>query len=100
MKQVTPEKLAAHLKELLESAQNEAVLVVRDGRPSALIIGVEHRENCDAEDWDYMTDPEFWRAMRERRKEAGTVSLDQVRARLAADEQKEQHDQTLAGRKA
>jgi len=55
----------------------------------------------DAEDWSYITDPEFWQMIRERRKETKMVSLEEVRARLAADEETERrHRQPLAKKKA
>jgi PHD/YefM family antitoxin component YafN of YafNO toxin-antitoxin module len=101
MRQVTPECFAKRLAEFLHVAQDEAVLIMRDGKPSALVLGVERHENYDAEDWDYMTDPEFWRTIQEARKETKTVSLQEVRARLAADEEKErQQRQPLAEKKA
>ena len=101
MKKVTPEALSGRLQELLRAAQAEAVLVMRDGKPSALLIGVESYEDYDAEDWSYMTDPEFWKMIHERREETTTVTLEDVRARLAADEQKElQQLQPLAEKKA
>lgn len=100
MRQVTTDSLSAKLVELLRAAQGEAVLVMRDGKPSALILGVEKHENYDAEDWDYMTDPEFWRMIRESRKQEGSVTLEEIEARLAADEQKEREQlQPLAEKK-
>src|SRR3712207_511320 len=98
MRQITPEKLAAELTQLLAAAQKEPILVMRDGKPSVLLFGVEGYENYDAEDWGYMTDPEFWRMIDERRKETGGVTLEEVKARLAADEAREQ--QMVASKKA
>ena len=48
-----------------------------------------------------MTDPDFWRMIRERIVKDGGVTLEEVEARLAADEQKElQQLQTLVEKKA
>jgi hypothetical protein len=53
-----------------------------NGRPSALVIGLE---NYDEEDWGYMTSRAFWEMIRERRKEP-TVRLEDVRDELLRDD--------------
>jgi prevent-host-death family protein len=90
MKQLAIESLADGLDELLEAAQHERVLVSRYGRPVAVIVGLD---KCDAEDWSYMLDPEFWKMIEERRRETEYVTLDEVRAKLDADEDRERHEQ-------
>lgn len=89
MRQVTPEFLAQKLPELLDLAQNEAILVMREGKPSVLVLGIERHENHDAEDWGYMTDPEFWKMIRERRKETKFISWEEAKARLLEAEEAE-----------
>jgi prevent-host-death family protein len=82
MKEVTVEQLASQPAEWLDAAQRDRVVVTKDGKPSALIVGIE---NQDEEDWDLQLSPEFWRMIEERRREP-TIPWEQVKAELLKDE--------------
>jgi hypothetical protein len=82
MAQTTIEQFAKDVDCYLMAAQKERVIVTRNGEPLALVIGIE---NKDAEDFHYMTSPEFWRMIEEARR-MPTVALEKVRTELFANE--------------
>jgi hypothetical protein len=82
MTKTTIEQFANDVDGYLTTAQKERVLVMRNGQPVALVIGME---NKDAEDFHYMTSPEFWRVIEEARV-MPTVPLEQLKKELLADE--------------
>ncbi len=82
MKETSLENLAEDLQGFMEAAQKERILVTRDGKPLALVVGLQ---NYDDEDWGYMTSRAFWEMIQERRR-MPTVPLDDVRAELLADD--------------
>ena len=59
-------------------AQHERVLITKQGRPAALMIGVEGH---DLEDVLLMQNPRFWKMIEARRAQA-TLSIEQVRELL------------------
>jgi prevent-host-death family protein len=65
----------------LAVAQKEHVIVTRNGRPLALLIGLE---NKDAEDFRYMTSGKFWRMIEETRR-MPTIPLETVKTELFGD---------------
>lgn len=78
MKTVTVRDLQKKVKECVDEAQNDRVVITRRGKPAAVIVGVE------GEDWEAVilqTDPTFWKLIRTRRKQP-TISLGQLRTRL------------------
>ena len=80
MKTVTVRDLQKRVKECVDSAQQDRVVITRHGKPAAVLVGVE------GNDWETVvlqTDPKFWKLIRVRRKQP-TLSLEQVRARLRA----------------
>jgi prevent-host-death family protein len=81
MKTVAASQLKSELNEILGAAQKERVLVTRGGKPSAVLIGVEH---YDDEDWTLARSPEFWRMIESRRKETKSISLEELEARIQA----------------
>ncbi len=83
MKEVTLEEFSRDTSTLLDAAQRDRLIVTREGRPLALVVGIE---NLDAEDWNLATSPEFWRMIEERRREP-TVPLADIKAQLFADEE-------------
>jgi PHD/YefM family antitoxin component YafN of YafNO toxin-antitoxin module len=83
MKQKTLEEFAQDVRGLLEAAQRERILVTRDGKPLALVVGVE---NKDEEDLRLEADPEFWRMIEESRR-SPTRPLKDIEAELFADEE-------------
>jgi hypothetical protein len=83
MTQATIEQFTKDVQGYLMAAQKERIVVTRDGEPLALVIGMENR---DAEDFHYMTSPEFWKMIEETRR-MPTVRWEDVKAELLADEQ-------------
>ncbi len=61
-------------------AQRERVLITKQGRPAALMIGVEGH---DLEDVLLMQNPRFWKMIEARRAQP-TLSLKEVRQQLGA----------------
>lgn len=78
MKTVAVRDLQKKVKECVDEAQEDRVIITRHGRPAAVMVGVE------GEDWDAVvlqTDPRFWKLIRARRKQP-TISLGQLKTRL------------------
>lgn len=65
------------LSSTLDEAQRERVLITRNGKPSAIVIGVEGR---DFEDVLLMSNPRFWELIEAARKDPRTYSMEEVRA--------------------
>ena len=78
MKEATLEQLTQNAPRLMADAQQERILITHDGRPLAVIVGIE---NKDEEDWELEASPEFWGMIEERRREVG-VSLEEVERHL------------------
>jgi antitoxin (DNA-binding transcriptional repressor) of toxin-antitoxin stability system len=85
MKEITVEQLASETPALLSLAQSERVIVTRDGKPLALLLGLEYK---DEEDYALEKDTEFWQMIQERRKGTKTVSLAEVKKRLGLTQPK------------
>jgi prevent-host-death family protein len=81
MKEVTLERFADEVGETLEAAQQDRILVTRNGQPLAVIIGIADR---DEEHLQLATSTEFWRMIEERRRRP-TVPFDEVKAKLFGD---------------
>jgi antitoxin (DNA-binding transcriptional repressor) of toxin-antitoxin stability system len=69
------------LSATLDDAQHDRVLITRNGKPCAIVIGVEGH---DLEDVMLMSNPRFWRMIEASRKDPKTYSIAEVRAQLAA----------------
>ncbi|HMF11434.1 MAG TPA: hypothetical protein VKE94_03990 [Gemmataceae bacterium] len=82
MKETTLEQFAKDVPGAMQAAQRERVLITQNGKPLALVVGVE---NKDEEDIHLESSPEFWRMIEERRREP-TVRLKDVEAELFADD--------------
>jgi prevent-host-death family protein len=82
MTETTIEQFAQHAEQYVRVAQGGRVLVTRAGKPIAVLVGIE---NKDEEDLRLQTDPEFWRMIEERRQRP-TVDLDEAEARLFPEE--------------
>jgi prevent-host-death family protein len=82
MKEITLEQLSRETSALLDAAQHERLVVTRNGKPLAVVVGIE---NKDEEDLRLEASPEFWRMIEERRREP-TVPWEDVKAELLADE--------------
>ena len=78
MKTVSVRDLQKKVKECMDEAQGDRVIVTRHGKPAAILLGVE------GEDWESVilqTDPAFWNLIQERRKQP-TVSFKKVKTLL------------------
>ena len=78
MKKATVQDLQKHADEVVTRAQKDRVVITRQGKPAAVLVGVTKQ------DWESValqTDPKFWKLIRARRRQA-TRSLSQVRDRL------------------
>lgn len=79
MKTISVQELQKHIKEVVDSAQHDRVVVTRHGEPAAVLLGVEGK------DWETVvleTSPAFWDLIEARRKEP-TLSADEVERRIA-----------------
>ena len=79
MKTVSVRELQKHIKEVVDSAQQDRVVVTRHGEPAAVLLGVEGK------DWETVvleTSPAFWDLIEARRKEP-TLSADEFELRIA-----------------
>jgi antitoxin (DNA-binding transcriptional repressor) of toxin-antitoxin stability system len=68
----------AKLDTCVEEAQRERLLIVRDGKPVALIVGVE---GMDEEQLALGSSDRFWKLIAERREQK-TLSRTQLEERL------------------
>jgi prevent-host-death family protein len=78
MKTIAVRDLQKKVKECVDQAQMDRVVITRHGKPAAVLVGVE------GEDWEdvvLQTDPAFWKLIRARRKQP-TLSLDELKKRL------------------
>jgi len=78
MKTVTIRDLQKKLKESVDAAQSDRVVITRQGKPAAVLVGVE------GADWETVvleTNAAFWRLIAKRRKQS-TVTLAEMRKRL------------------
>ena len=78
MKTITIRDLQKKLKESVDAAQSDRIVVTRRGKPAAVLVGVE------GEDWETVvleTNAAFWRLIEKRRKQP-TISLAEMRKRL------------------
>jgi antitoxin (DNA-binding transcriptional repressor) of toxin-antitoxin stability system len=62
----------------VKSAQSERVVITRNGRPIALVIGVE---GLDREQIELGASDRFWKLVRKRRKEK-TITREELEKRL------------------
>ena len=79
MKTVTVRDLQKSVRECVDTAQEDRVVITRHGKPAAVLVGVE------GEEWETIvlqTSAPFWRMIESRRKEP-TISLEEMKTRLA-----------------
>jgi antitoxin (DNA-binding transcriptional repressor) of toxin-antitoxin stability system len=82
MKATSLDQFIVDVQGLMEAVQNEHIVVTRDGKPLALVVGLE---NKDDEDLRLEMSPAFWEMIAASRLEP-TVPLEEVEAELFADE--------------
>ena len=84
MKTVTVRDLQKSVRECVDIAQEERVVITRHGRPAAVLVGIE------GEEWESVvlqTSAAFWGLIRKRREEP-TISLEEMKAKLAKPRRK------------
>jgi antitoxin (DNA-binding transcriptional repressor) of toxin-antitoxin stability system len=64
MKETTLGQLAQDIRASMKAAQSDRLLITQDGKPVAVVYGIE---NKDQEDARLETSDEFWRMIEERR---------------------------------
>ena len=69
----------ASLQSCIKEAQHERVIITENGKPIALLIGIE---SMDEEQWQLENSDEFWQLMTERRTQK-TISREQLDQKLA-----------------
>ena len=70
----------ATLETCVRDAQNDRVLIIRDGKPMALIVGVA---GMDAEQLELGSSSKFWHLIKERRAQT-TLSRTELEQRIGA----------------
>ena len=78
MKTITVRELQKSIKEAVDSAQEDRVIVTRRGEPAAVLVGVEGK------DWETVvleTSSAFWRLIEKRRQES-TLSTEELERNL------------------
>jgi len=78
MKQLTLEQLSEQLQDYVRSTQGEQILITDNGKPIALLLGLE---NTDPEQLNLQLSAQFWEMISDRRKRP-TVPLSLVEAQL------------------
>jgi len=84
MKTVSVRDLQKNIRESVEAAQKDRVVVTRNGKPAALLIGVE------GQDWESVvlqTHAPFWKLIEQRRREK-TAPLREMRKRVKEPDRK------------
>ena len=79
MKKVRAKDLQMNVDEILNSSQNERIVISRGGKPCAVLVGIE---DYDAEDLRTASSKESWRMIHHRRTRGKSVPLAEVQARL------------------
>ncbi len=78
MKTISIRELQRRIRECVDEAQSDRVVITRRGKPAAVLVGVE------GADWETLvveTNATFWRLIARRRKQP-TVTLAAMRKRL------------------
>ncbi|MEE8492866.1 MAG: type II toxin-antitoxin system Phd/YefM family antitoxin [Nitrospirales bacterium] len=78
MKTISVRDLQKRVRESVDAAQADRVVITRSGKPAAVLVGVE------GQDWETVvleTNAKFWRLTKKRRKQR-TVSMSAMRKRL------------------
>ena len=83
MRTISDQEAQGDLQQVLDSAQDERIVITRRGKPAAVVLGLE---SYDEEDLATASSPEFWRMIESRRREGSSISLAEAKARLAVRE--------------
>jgi prevent-host-death family protein len=80
MKTISVRDLQQKIRQTVQAAQKDKVVITRHGQPAAIVIGVE---GYDWEDVFWATSPSFWKMIQQRRKEKG-IPWDRAKKLLKA----------------
>ena len=83
MKEASIEQFTRNAAAFLDAAQTERVVLLRDGRPIAVLVGIE---NKDREDIELEQSPEFW-SLIENRRARPTMPLKEIETELLSSEE-------------
>ena len=78
MKTISVRDLQKNIKDVVDSAQRDRIVVTRRGAPAAVLLGVQGK------DWETVilgTSPAFWELIEARRKQP-TISVDELERRM------------------
>jgi PHD/YefM family antitoxin component YafN of YafNO toxin-antitoxin module len=78
MKTVNARDLQKRIKQCVNMSQQDQVVIMRRGKPAAILLGVEGKNWGDVV---LQTSSRFWKLIEERRKES-TLSMKELRTRL------------------
>jgi prevent-host-death family protein len=79
MKTIPATDLESNVNAVLDSSQRERIVIAREGKPCAVLMGIEA---YDAEDWQLATSAEFWSMIQERRAHGQSLPLSDVEKRF------------------
>jgi prevent-host-death family protein len=80
MKVMSLRDAKAHFSSVLDDANTERILITSNGEPAAIVIGVKGH---DMEEVMMVQNPKFWAMIEESRKSDETLTVAEVRARIA-----------------
>ena len=78
MKTISVRDLQKKVRECVNAAQGDRIIITRRGKPAAVLVGVE------GEDWETVvleTNQQFWRLLEKRRKQP-TITFAQMEKKL------------------
>ncbi|UCD85550.1 MAG: type II toxin-antitoxin system Phd/YefM family antitoxin [Deltaproteobacteria bacterium] len=84
MKTISVREFQKKIRESVDAAQNDRVVLTKNGKPAALLIGVK------GQDWESVvlqTSAPFWKIIEKRRKEK-TIPIREMRKRMKALDKK------------
>jgi prevent-host-death family protein len=79
MKTIPSNELKSNLDAVLNSSQSERIVISREGKPCAVLVGIQ---DCGAEYLQLAASPDFWHMVRQRRARGGPMPLADVEAQL------------------
>ena len=81
MKTISVRDLQKKVRECVNAAQGDRIIITRRGKPAAVLVGVE------GEDWETVvleTNQQFWRLLEKRRKQP-TITFAQMEKKLKSE---------------
>ena len=82
MTSITVAEAEANFGSVLNRSQAERVVIERDGKPVAIVFGLE---DYDAEDVELARSSEFWQMIAARRQHGRSIPLSDLKSELGLD---------------